>query len=135
MKTLFLISSIILISLISGSCSNNSNPTSNNNPPPCVKFDTLVSPPNDTLYSWPPNDSIRFKWLKATCTPVLYHFQGSRNPDFQTYVFTYNVSDTTLILEYGNLVQYGYSYWRVKAFYGSPISDSVTSSYFRIRYQ
>lgn len=112
-------------------CNDSSNPTNNNQTPPCVKFDTLVYPPNDTLYSNPP-DTIHYKWLKATCTPVRYNIQISHDSIFSpSYTISWDIPDTFTQFPY---LSYYAIWWRVKALYGSPVTDSFTTSSFRYRY-
>lgn len=87
------------------------------NPGGCTKTASLLFPPSDTTYS---ASSVDFRWSQPSCIPAYYKLFVSRTgyDDTVTTQFTF----ASLLLA-GN---YRY-YWKVRAYYGTPVNDSSES--------
>jgi hypothetical protein len=114
------------------SCSDNSSPVTSSIPVPCTKSISLLTPPDDTSWQTLP-DSTYFSW-SSTCNPVKYHFQvtSTSNQWYPDPNPNWFITDT---FYWGNYVppNPGNSlWWRIIAYYGNPVTDSIVSPAFRI---
>lgn len=114
-----------LIALFLYSCGSDTVNNSTTGPVTCTKSVSLIYPAADTVLTQLNN--VRFVWSTATCNPVGYKLELSHDSNFALVYSSFSLTDTTAYSSFQNNGG-AWSYWRVKAFYGSPVSDSILSS-------
>lgn len=118
MKTKVAITSftILILAFIFSKCDDNIVNDNNNNGG-CTKIPSLTFPPADTTYS---ASSVDFRWTQPTCIPSYYKLIVFRTGFADTVTTQFNLA--SIILD--NNYRY---YWKVRAYYGTPVNDSAES--------